>query len=717
MFVKLRTGKLLPVLPRSWDCDPALLQPGGEWLYNREKYQARTHVWSEPLFIDTETSHTDEKTAWVHQWGIRWGVETIVGRTAPQLAACLQRIAAHWGQKGKTWGLLAYIHNLSYDINYLYQFFDAPPELFAVKPHRILTAKLPHLEIRCSYLLTQKSLAQWSHDSGKLFDKLSGTYDYQRIIYPDDPLTDDDWMYQLNDIYTMQDAWRSDREIDGYTAMTVPLTSTGFVRADCRKAAAANRYWSKKLHQQDPDIEIYNALEAAFSGGYTHGNRFCKTTANYDGTPHIVTGPIGHRDFTSSYPARQMCNRMPMGPWQKIEITKTDEIYSLAPYQALLIHLVMQDIRLKDDGITAPFLSYAKLEGKGNITNMVVDNGRVLALDGIVSIWVTEYDFFILDSQYDFRRLFANCYASTKEKLPKWFRDVVTEYFRAKTTLKYTDPANYMRGKAKLNGIYGMTAERNVRSELKYVEDKDNPGKMIWVEEPPEDRAAALQTTINKYNYAYPFAWGVWTTSIARYELFRCIETIGYDKYLYADTDSIFYKMDEETEHLFDEYNREQRKDAEYHHATCEYNGKLSVLGEFTCEDDMPIKRFAFVHAKCYALEDKDGKLKVTIAGVTKRQRSDAGKTNADELGSLERLVPGTIFRECGGSRIVYNTQPAQEIELHGHRVWVGMSAVILDSEYQITDMWDPITSEQALIAMLVNPPESDIYGAWEGLK
>ncbi len=678
----------------------------GKWLSAREKFGSRDHWFSEPLFIDTETSHADEFDGWIHQWDICWNYIHIKGRRAEELIDFLTRVESWARSHGKHWKVLSYIHNLGYDMEYMRAYYpEEEPKFFAVKPHRILTAKWKNLETRCSYLLTGKALAKWAKDSRSRYPKLSDTYDYKKVRTPEDLITDREWTYQFNDTAAMCDSWHNDRAQDGYTVLDVPLTVTGFVRADFRAAANSDHYWSKKLYAMQPDIKVYDGLEEAFAGGYTHGNRFYKNV--------VVSAPIGHRDFRSSYPTRQMLNTFPMGKFEPIDIDDPDEIYDIYETNALLLHIAIKDPHLKNRAeITAPYLSASKCNRIGEFSNELLDNGRVIEFTGIAELWITEYDYFILSRQYDMELQFLDCYAAPKGKLPKWFRDKIMQYFEHKTTLKHVDPILYMLSKGKLNGAYGMTAQKNIRDILEYLNGE-------WNEIPlqPDSREAALMKHINKETTFLPFAWGVWTTALARYALFECIETIGYERFLYADTDSIFYLMNSETEQAMESYNQKITELAIRKGAAIEYQGETVALGVFTQEEDMPIQKFTFVHAKCYALVDKEGKESVTVAGVTKRWRSDPTKTNADELGDISNLKTGFIFKECGGSRITYNNKPLHTIVINGVAILCGASAIISDTEYKVHDLNSLDTEDMEIRNMILGCAMSDIYGTYMEVK
>jgi hypothetical protein len=85
----------------------------------------------------------------------------------------------------------------------------------------------------------------------------------------------------------------------------MPMTSTGFVRVDCREHSRTELFWRKKFVTSKLTLEQYNLCKQGFMGGLT--------IASYKYAGSTVRGDIGHVDFTSSYPARQMMNYVPKG--------------------------------------------------------------------------------------------------------------------------------------------------------------------------------------------------------------------------------------------------------------------------------------------------------------------------------------------------------------------------------------------------------------------
>lgn len=653
-------------------------KPRGEKYKGLGVMQGNTYYNQTPIFLDTETSNDGEK-GWIHQWSMCIGnCELFVyGRRVEELVSVLEVITKgskkyrgqHSNHKAKQFTVI-YVHNLSYDWQYFKEFIPSH-EIFAVKSHKLLTARYPGIEFRCSYLLTGKSLAKWGKDNNSEYQKLEDTYDYSRVITPDEKLSESDWTYQLNDVATQACNWYQDRKNDGFNTATVPLTSTGFVRNHVRELANNTFGWKELVTRLSPGAEYNSWFEKAFQAGYTHGNRF---------RGEVITEPVGHRDFKSSYPARMEINTFPMGEWFHIKPTKEQLTKEFFKRNCVVMRCILHDIKLKDWAITAPCIPRSKLEPIGKI-NVSLDNGRILAMQGVAVYYVTELDYMLMTEQYTGDILVVEALVSKRGKLPQEFRELIMKDFINKTLLDPKKNPNsdfilYMLSKARVNAYFGMCATKVLQENQKY-----NPDTGEWTHETPP-------TT--KYDKAIekaivPFCWAIYITAWARWELFNAIKSAGYWSFLYCDTDSIFYTL--ENEERVEKYNQECIARAKRH--TAFYDD--AYLGAFEMESDAPCMKFVQLHAKCYAYHDNQDKLNVVVAGVNKKRTrfingEKVTKSNADELGNIEKLMNGFCFSWCGGTAITYQESKPHYEYINGCRVAIGGSAIIKDSTYIVHD-------------------------------
>lgn len=113
-----------------------------------------------------------------------------------------------------------------------------------------------------------------------------------------------------------------------------------------------------------------------------------------------------------------------------------------------------------------------------------------------------------------------------------------------------------------------------------------------------------------------PYTWGVWCTAWARYELeqgMRIVTDQG-GTFIYCDTDSIKYLGEVD----FSSYNNEKVKLSKENGAWATDPQGLDHYME-VYEQEKDADRFITWGAKKYAYES-DGKLKITVAGVPKKQ-------------------------------------------------------------------------------------------------
>ena len=190
-------------------------------------------------------------------------------------------------------------------------------------------------------------------------------------------------------------------------------------------------------------------------------------------------------------------------------------------------------------------------------------------MDGAAHVVVNELDLKWLRKQYTFDYAINEVYIAKRGKYPKYLRDTVDMYFEGKSYTKkiYNDilkthsefsieareaKRNNLRDKGLLNAIYGMSATDPVREN--YSENEDG----IWEREllSEKDIIDKLDEFYSKKSSFMNYELGLWTTAHARDELLTFVEVIGYENFLYGDTDSIFYISTPEVEERIENYNK-----------------------------------------------------------------------------------------------------------------------------------------------------------------
>lgn len=640
--------------------------------------------------LDTETSHDDLFNGWVYQWAIKLKKTYVYGRKPSEFIEFLTRTAERYSLNDSK-RLILFIHNASYDLQYLKHYlcqYDPRAEFFAINAHSIIICDVLGFRILCSYKLTNLSLAALAKNYASTYEKAVGEIDYNKIRYQDSKLTKKDWFYMFSDVAAQADGIAGYLYAMGYKyAFEAPFTSTGFVRTACRKASQSDPNWRKEFQNSALDLEQYNLCAWAFMGGVCIASfKYAGETIRLDELPKGYG--LGHKDFVSSYPARQMLDYFPEGaPSWYGDVDDRDELNDLLNNYCCIFELTMYDVHIKP-GVTAPCIPSSKCVG---LKEPVRLNGKIVYAKQL-TMAVTEIDFKWIKAQYTAADIkITHMLIFKRGKMPDWLKAEVYSYFENKCSLKDVDELLYMKSKAFLNAIYGMTATRLVRPHWTLDGDK------VLVLKTPEDEAKENASQLKKYYSSYnsfmPYQYAVYTTAWARNALYEMIECAGYENFLYCDTDSIFYIKTPENEEKLQKFAEKCRNRAKSAGA---YVGN-KYLGEPT--DEAPIRAFRALHAKCYAMEEFDDKkgdfeLKVVIAGIPKKSIKwidglPVTKTNSEELGDIDNLKDGFIFKHNGGTRCVYNESAPEVRRIKGHLTELASSAIIDTIDKEISDtMW-----------------------------
>lgn len=651
-----------------------------------------------PAFLDTETSHNHDENnplGWIYQWCFELNGQYVVGRKPSQLMRLFRSLIRDY-ELTETQRLVIYIHNASYDmtylINYMYELTD-DVEILAINNHKIITFRSGGLEIRCSLKLANMSLALYGEKMKTSTRKMIAAIDYDTIHYQDSELTRIDWEYMVNDVATLKECVLKDMEINHDNVATIPLTSTGYVRRDCRKACRADKEYREKIFNPSRlSVSDYKMCKEEFCGGYSHGNRTLAgvTLRNKDGKT------LKHRDFKSRYPATQQLSYFPQKfmtyyEWEDdSDLMPLSELIDLCKSHCVLARVCLKDVKLKKE-VTAPYISSSKIL---NYTGYDLynesgakgtDNGKVIIAKGFIVLTLNEHDLKWVLRQYTISELkILRVIISERYDMSKPIRETVQNYFKIKETLEggiFRD-----KSKNKLNGIYGMFATDPIRRQYTY--DRES---MEWSSNRVDDEyiEEKLEAYYKSRNSFLPYQQALWTTSGSREELFTLIaDVIGYENYVYSDTDSIFYYSNEEVERRIEEYNaRIMSLNEARGVGVLNLKGKMSYYGTFEDEEaEDPLTAFRFLHSKCYAIEQEEGGLSVTVAGVTKDNKQTGAKriSKEDELGGIDNLDVGFTFKECGGTKCLYTNLEPCIMNINGHITELSSAAIITQTTKQL---------------------------------
>lgn len=595
-------------------------------------------------------------------------IDTIIGRTWTEFELHLSQLR----QDDNEGYYMIFIHNLSYEFQFLRGIYTfSPEEVFAVKSRKILKCEMySRFEFRCSYLQTNMGLDAFTTKMKVQHTKLSGDkYDYSKMRYPWTDLTDYELQYCINDTIGLLEAMYKRMILSSDNLYTLPLTSTGYVRREAKKAMYG---WARKNKYMFPNIKVFDLLEEAFRGGDTHANRY------YSGTVIKADGKkilgIGSYDRSSSYPDVVLNDAFPMtkfifeGHMEESDIKK-----KLDRGKALLFRCSIRNIEQIDKYYGAPYISYSKCR---KVSNAILDNGRILEAE-YMETTITDIDYVIMKSEYKWEKLeITECYESRYGQLPEQLKDIFRRYYIDKTELKGISEHElfYNLQKALLNAGYGMMVQSPVKQSLIFTESEEDVFTV--------DENVSRETLLAEYNRTafLPFQWGVWVTAWARYRLKEGINIVG-DRYIYGDTDSVKYVIvdGDDIESKFEEYNKKRIENSIRNNAyATDQKGNTHYMGVY--EYEKTYTEFSTLGAKKYVYREDDGTLHTTIAGVNKKYAPE----ELEKHGGISSFKVGFTFSKAGGTESIYNDIPYGEYTIDGHTLYIGQNVVIKPSTYTI---------------------------------
>ena len=618
------------------------------------------------------TNDLELQQAFMYIWQFQIEDYTIIGREWSEWLTFCERLTQQLQQDEY---LMVYVHNLSYEFSFIKGVYGfTPEEVFCIQPRKVLKCEMmDHIEFRCSYLLTNMNLATFTKKMG-VKEKLSGDeYDYRKQRYPWTELTDQELEYCITDVESLVKALKVYFTIEHDSFYTIPLTSTGFVRRECKEAM---RHFNRgELKNMLPDFEIYTLLKQAFRGGNTHANRYYAEE---------ILENVSSYDRVSSYPDVMINELFPMSAWIReddIDIERAcRKIFKQK--RACLLRVSFKNIRLRDPMDGCPYIPKHKCR---NLSHHYNDNGRILWAD-FLEISLTDIDFKIILQQYKFdAAAIHDFYHCRYGRLPKALRDVIGKYYQDKTELKGIKEQElfYMLSKAKLNSIYGMSVQDICKRNILYENDQFKFDDELSDQE-------LYDKTIQKAFICY--AWGVWTTARAREQLQIAINMTG-DNFVYCDTDSVKF-IDDGTV-SFDKYNKSRKQDSIKNGGVAtDKAGKQYYLGLYDYEGTY--KQFITMGAKKYAYEDPAGQLHITVAGCGKSK----GAKELAARGGLEAFKEGFTFYEAGGTESIYNDiRDPVKVIIDGNSLLITSNVLIKESTYTlgVTGEYKRILSHPAI--------------------
>lgn len=592
--------------------DDFLISCKPEFVYNyHQSFYANI-----PLSFDIETTSTyinDEKVAFMYVWAFALADVTFYGRTWEEFSEFLERLSVAWELDNKHRAII-YVHNLSYE----FQFFRKQLEwqkVFAVDERKPLKAITTNgIEFRDSYILSGFSLQKTAENlTIHSIEKKTGDLDYSLIRHHETPITDDEWGYIENDVLII--TLYIDEQIQQYGNIArIPLTNTGrvrdYTRGKCfndengkRDNNKRTRYF-KLMQNMTLTESDYKQLKRAFMGGFTHASNFHSNKV-LEGVTSI--------DFTSSYPSVMVTEMFPLSSPIPATVNSIAELEEMMKKYCVLV-----DVKFTNIESSIYYENYISESKTRNLVNATLNNGRVFKADSL-EITLTELDYNIIKNTYKYEQIsVTNVKYMYKGYLPKPIIDSVLTLYQDKTQLKDVEgmETEYLLSKGMINSIYGMTVTDIAKDDNIYIEE--------WEVE-QVNLAEVLKKHNNSKNRFLYYAWGVWVTAYARFNLWTGIIAMG-DDYIYSDTDSIKFFNYEKHLPYINKYNenllKKQQKVIEHYNLDEKLYRPKTIKG---VEKPLGIwdyegyyTRFKTLGAKRYLVE-KDDKLELTVAGLSKK--------------------------------------------------------------------------------------------------
>jgi hypothetical protein len=617
-------------------------------------------------------------TAFLYQWQFCIKDTVCFGRTWNEFLSFCEKLHLYLKTSDKKRAVV-YVHNLSYEFQFMKDFVEFD-EIFARDAHKVMKCYSHRygIEFRCSYFLSNMSMAKFCENSEGVFHyKLVDTYDYKKLRTPSTVLTEIEKSYCYNDVRGLCECIRALRKEDNLAE--IPLTSTGYVRREFRRAMQADKgYYPEIFHDLALNLSQYRLCKDAFRGGNTHANRVHAghTITAKKGENAIVMGSM---DISSSYPAQIAMGYYPMSAFTEVKITAQSQFDNLCDSRCVIMRVQFDNLHIKEN-IPVPYIPLSKCQKHGK--ECVIDNGRVLSID-CCEIAMTEIDLEIIRNQYEYDFFtVSECYVAARGKLPDSMRNTMMSFFIAKSKLKENPDKvyEYMKSKNKLNSTFGMCV-----TDLLQDEWVMNQTTGEWSRE-KADAEKALNTYYESKNSFLHYQWGIYVTAHARKQLQDMLDVVGMDA-VYCDTDSIKFLQPEVHIPEFEAKNKLLSKRAIENDipAFCDVGEKRYILGVWDM-DDLYIQ-FKTLGAKKYCGVEWDEKaaqsgkdpvrFTSTVAGMNK-------KLGAENLKCCNNFRLCRRMENVGRTISCFNNSKPHYIKVNGEEILTASNIGIIDTTYTL---------------------------------
>lgn len=611
--------------------------------------------------IETTNVKSDKPYAFMYHWQFCLNDDIVIFGTTWEEYIRLCQVLQKKLELSDNKRLVVYVHNLGFEFQFLWSQLPEVKEVFARKKRKVLKFLSMGIEYRCSYMLSNMSLDKFCENSeGVMHNKLTGTYDYHKFRLPTTTTTPHELRYDYNDVKGLTECITY--RMKEYDLANMPLTSTGYVRRDFRKAMLSNPKNKELVKKLSLNKTLYTMLREAFRGGNTHANAIYV---------NMTMEKVRSYDISSSYPGSMIIDKYPMTPFISANPNRFSELIKSEKYAMLFRARYTTITFIADHGI--PYIPVSKTRNSKGIVN---DNGRVLFAETI-EMTITDKDYKIIANDYIYENVeVSNIYISKYDYLPNEYRNEIVEYFRQKTTLKNVagKEYEYMKSKNRLNSAYGMMVTDICNDTITFSKDGEWGIDITDVDE-----------MLDKYNKNpktfLAYQWGVWVTCNARMRLERMLHIVG-DDVIYTDTDSIKFINNHDND-----FEKENEKIKELIAkcgitATINHNGKDYNMGIWDFDGDYSY--FKTLGAKKY-ISCNGSKATVTVAGLNKKLASlyINGIAKRKKMNPCDLFTTGMIFEKSSGrTTAFYNDVSRETLSLYNTTFTSGSNVAIMETTY-----------------------------------
>lgn len=556
--------------------------------------------------------------------------------------------------------LVVYVHNLSYEFHFLYNLFYVS-DVFCIDKRKVLKCILDDfIELRCSYYLSNMNLSKFIENTPNAQHiKALGDLAYSKLYLPSTQLSSKEYGYCYNDVYGLFECIRE--RLKEFNLNQIPLTSTGYVRRECRKNMNKNLNNRKIFEKLALNQEVYDLLRDCFRGGNTASNRY---------HTNVILDNVSSYDMTSAYPYVMLSEKYPMSKFIYYDLESFEELDYYNKRYCTIGYYYFSNIKLKNN-IPIPYIPISKCLTVVKDEDLIVYNGRLISSSGI-KIALTNIDYEIIKNQYDFDYddlRVENFYFARKGFLPKELRETIIEYYELKTQLKGINDKEYeyMKSKNKLNSLYGMIVTNIQRKEILFDSEKDEVFSY--------GEKGLLEDYYNSRNNFLSYQWGVFVTAYCRRNLQLALDGIGLDV-VYCDTDSVKYLNNHDE--VFNKINYNMLKFCEENDILnyAQRDNKKYYLGVYDFEGTY--QQFKTLGAKKYAFLKND-KYGITVSGLSKIKGAKELEKNG-----LEFFKNGSVFYDSGRTTVKFNNDKIHYLQIGNNKIINGSNVVILDTTYTL---------------------------------